>query len=542
MLIDGSIGTVQNQDFSVCDFEEVPNYKKAVQGGYQKKAPNPNAFKMLPAELLEEISETTRVGSARFELMILSHLAYSYALTEPGEVQYEQGFTVAIDENQFIQTMQTTAEDGYARWFGCSDRSEIENQDGTRTKAFDTFYKRVVRGYKRLLHDGWLFMAGYVNDKFKGIYGTIWELESKLKLCADRLPDCPPPPPVLVHADVSIDGPYVNAVDRIGRHFLSGTSAEYTQGECCTAVNDRGTYHDHNDWCEVMADVQPESSRHISIGAFKPKDTRFITEETPCTVPWVILEAESGDLFDRYEATGRMLETMDAEGVDLSKVVVTFSGNKSFHIRIPQGMFGNPVYRSTDECRRTLSRFAYNHFDEHLDTNLFDPRHLIRCTGTKHEKGSYTCAIQGDAFLTMRLERFLEIASQGSPWNPHKEIKPRYVKPNHWLMTELIDASESLDRFWIMDYNDAPTVSESGAFKAAMQGCEEGEQWHEKHSGRNKLVFVAACALLGKYDEFSAYDELLKVNDRNSPPLPEKEVKSCFVSAKRTISRSNRTR
>lgn len=542
MLIDASIGTVQNQGFSVCDFDDVPNYKKAVQGGYQKKAPNPKAFKMLPLELLEEISETTRVGSARFELMILSHLAYSYAQTDPGEVQYEQGFTVSINQDQFIQTMQTTAEDGYARWYGCESRSEIEKPDGTRTTAFDSFYKRVVRGYKRLLKDGWIDMVGYVNEKFKGIYGTIWELESKLKLCAGRLPDCPPPPPVLIHADIAQEGPYVNAVDMIGKYFLSETSASFTQAECCTALNDRGRFHDHDNWCEVMAEIQPEAARHMSVGAFKPESTAFISEETPCTVPWMILEAESGDIFDRYEATCRILETMGTEGVDLSKVVVTFSGNKSFHIRIPQGMFGNPVYSSVDKCRRTLSRFAYDAFDEHLDVNLFDPRHLIRCTGTKHEKGGFTTAIQGDAFLAIQLERFLQLASERSPWNPHKEIKPRYVKPNAWLMTELLEASESLDRFWIMDYDDAPTISESGAFKAAMQGCEEGEQWHEKHSGRNKLVFVAACALLNKYDEFAAYDELLKVNDRNSPPLPEKEVKSCFVSAKRTISRSNRTR
>ena len=70
-----------------------------------------------------------------------------------------------------------------------------------------------------------------------------------------------------------------------------------------------------------------------------------------------------------------------------------------------------------------------------------------------------------------------------------------------------------------------------------MRGCAENEQWHDKHNGRNKLVFVAACYLLKKYDELTAFDELEKVNRKNDPPLPQKEVKNCFVSAQRTIAR-----
>lgn len=514
------------------EFEEAGGFKRSIQSGYVKGDPEPEAFSMLPRELVERVGVQTHKG-ARVDLAILSHMFHQYArsLDVSGPIQFEQGFTEELERGEFILSMQTTAEDIAARWLYSLTRSDIENPDGSRTKQFDSFYRTVVRGFKRLESLAYIERRRYVNGKHNGIYGTVWTLSPDLCQVAQRAPRCPSAPPVLIHADVP-DGEWVSAVDKVGKQFLSETSALYTMGEACTSLRDRGRYLQHENWCDVVADNQPDAPRHVSIGAFK--QTRWIDENTPCTVPWVVLEAEAGDIVERYGATCRMLETLDAEGVDLSRVVVTYSGNQSFHIRIPQGMFGNPVFSSVEQCRRVLSRWAYDHFDEHLDVNLFDPRHLIRCTGSKHEKGGRVTPFSGDEFMG-GLEYVL---TSTSTFNPHS-ASPRLVPVDPWLMTSLADAADSLSRFWIMAYEDAPTMAESGAFTAAMKGCGEGEQWHEKHVGRSKLCFVAGCYLIRKYGEELAWPELEEVNELNSPPLPQNELRACFKSALRTVRRAN---
>lgn len=512
------------------DFEMAGGFKRSLQRGYHKQDPEPDAFCMLPAALVDRVGVQTHKG-ARIDLAILSHMYHMFGRSVYAEpIQFEQGFTEELESGEFIVSMQTTAEDILSRWTYTLTRDDLENPDGSRTKTFEAFYRTVVRGFKRLEALGYIERRRYVNGKHNGIYGTVWVLSPEMLEIAQRAPKCPPPPPVLIHADIPITGEWVSAVDRIGKHFLSESSALYVMGEACTSVKDRGRFLQHDNWCDVVADNQPDQPRHVSIGAFK--SAKWIDENTPCTVPWVILEAEAGDIVDRYGATLRMLETLDAEGVDISRIVVTYSGNQSFHIRIPQGMFGNPVFSGVEQCRRVMARWAYDHFDEHLDVNLFDPRHLIRCTGSKHEKGGRVTPFSGDEFMN-GLEYVLTNTSR---FNPHKD-SPRLVPADPWLMVSLADAADSLSRFWIMAYEDVPTISESGVYAAAMKGCAEGEQWHEKHIGRSKLCFVAACYLFGKYGE-AAYAELEEVNELNTPPLPDHELRQCFNSAKRTILRS----
>lgn len=540
-MINTSIGTLQTETpFQVLNTNEVPSFKKVVQKGFSKKEPNPMNFKQLPREVLEEIGETTRVGSARLELAILAHLCKTRARTACGEVQYEQGFTVQLREGEFIQTQETTAEDIYCRWHTGIKRADLYKLDGSRTRQFDAFYKRVQRAFKRLMLWDWIVKVDYVNPKFRGIYGTIWKLDSRLELCLDRLPDCPEPPPVLMGAKIDLGGTYVNAVDRTGQHFLSESADEFIAAKCATSVYDHGTFYRHDEWCEVVAENKIDQPRHVSVGAFRKDDVKWVDEETPCTVPWVILEPEDGDLFDRYNSTVNMLEVLQMEGVDLSSVMVTFSGNKSFHIRIPQGMFGNPVYRSVEDCMKVLRRFAYENFEERIDLELLDPRHLVRCTGSLHEQGSRVTAFRGSDFVTASFEVTMSQIQEGT-WAKAHKLSPRHFPVDPWLSERLIDASDSFSRFWIPQSCDVSTDPKiNGAFAAALKGCGENEQWHEKHTGRNKLVFVAACYLLKKYDEVTAFAELEKVNQKNDPPLPDKEVQTCFESAQRTIARKTR--
>jgi hypothetical protein len=317
----------------------------------------------------------------------------------------------------------------------------------------------------------------------------------------------------------------------------------FRYAETCSSVRNRGTYSGAVAWAQAFArdGSQPHEGdsgdRHMSVGAFRDDDIGVMRpdQETPCAVPWIVIEPEVdgyGKIVDRFDAARDILQSLKQMGADLSEVVVSYSGNKSFHIRIPAGMVGSPVFESAEAARTVLRRFARKITDHELDAELFDPRHLIRCIGSVHEKtGRHVAGFHGDTFLQLSLEETVQ-ASRG-----HYSFALRDpFEVEATLREPMNEAAETLQRFWIPEYEECPTIGgSSGAVQRAMQGVEESEHWHEKHIGRNKATFVAACYLLEQHDRDTAWRKTLEVSRRHSPPLPKNEVKSCFESAKRTV-------
>jgi hypothetical protein len=83
---------------------------------------------------------------------------------------------------------------------------------------------------------------------------------------------------------------------------------------------------------------------------------------------------------------------------------------------------------------------------------------------------------------------------------------------------------------------DVSEVSNGHAFELALKGCEEGEQWHPKHSGRNKLIYIAAIGFLKTGASMDmALEQLSEVNNRCHPPLPRREIRQCARSAQRFL-------
>jgi hypothetical protein len=190
---------------------------------------------------------------------------------------------------------------------------------------------------------------------------------------------------------------------------------------------------------------------------------------------------------------------------------------------------GNPIFRSARHCKELLTRWAEEELDEYVDINLFAPSHLVRMIGSRHKAtGLYKTAFPSERFMGLSLRDILTISRSVRMVDM---TEPRAYPP----VSGLVESLKSVDRpFWIPEMDDVDDAS-SGALLAALQGCEEGEQWHRNHVGRSKLLFVAACGLLRQMNESAAWDELGRVNARCTPPLSQRQATVCFRSAKRTL-------
>lgn len=524
-------------------------FKTAVQNGYEKPDADPMAFACLPEQLAEDIGVIGAQGLT-WRALLLAH-ALGRAKAQVGEERtveyYSRDETCEVAPEEFVYTMVSAAEDFYARMTG-ADRSEMYDEDGRRTDEFDRWYERFRYHFRKLREDGYLQRRRECVPDAKGTLGTVWACPS---LTVDQIQSLPSCHELKVRPSDLDDEEILEFCTKAGYVDIACTfeilvprrhPERFRQAETCSSVRNRGTYSDAIKWAQAFArdgsrpHAGDRGERHMSVGAYRDSDLGKMgpDAETPCTVPWVVLEAEAGDITDRHEATRRILEALDAEGADLSEVVVSYSGNKSFHVRIPTGMVGRPVFEGAETAETVVRRFAQDVVDEELDANLFDPRHLIRCIGSVHEEtGRHVSAVHADTFLQLSLDEMLSMSERHTPF----ALRDPFRVERTALAERMQEAAGTLTDFWIPEYEECPTMSDSsgGVVQRAMQGVEEGSQWHEKHQGRNKATFIAACYLIEQHGEQRAWQKTQAVNDRHSPSLPRKEVKTCFESAKRTV-------
>ena len=493
-------------------------FKRMYQKGWKKSTPNPTAFLELPRCLVDRFGFFSNRG-VRLELAVLSgFMFYARKLEGAREVEFHKNGSVYSGEDVFLVSIETIAEDLYWRYFGVQD---------DRSGRFRRFYNRVWAAARRLMEAKLIHRTDKIGHE--GLLGSHWKLREDLY---ELLPDLGrvPPPNGTVFDCIKAEEPEgdrVNVLDFIGHSLVSEDQEGYGKQEFTASVTRRRHVVNGLSAMRRVAKSQKPVERHISTGAFAEGKTGA------CMMPFVILDIDEDTPEESYEKATRILGTLALE-CDISRIDACYTGGRGFHLHIPSGMFGNPVFASAEECKKVLSAWANEYLGESLDVNLFSPRHLVRMTGSIHPAtGLRKTAFRGDEFLKTPLHRIISASVAPRKYrirNPYKA--PR--EPD--LMMSL--AEIAFRRFYIPEMSEVELYGYNGVFKKAMEGCAEGDQWHERHVGRNKLVFVAACYLI-HLNEDAAFNRLLEVNDRCDPPLPARQVQSCFNSAHKTILREN---
>ena len=521
-------------------------YKKMRQRGYRGKhgRENPGAFVALPEPVVERIGLYTHMG-ARIECAVLSRLLFEERKqdTSEREVPFHGFGEYKKPEGTFILSMDRVAQDLWSRWFHAPGDSD----------AYDRFYDRLRKAVGRLEDEGWVERLGHPHEN--RCFGCVWSFVGTfLEGVSGDLPITPYTGARLLHSGGSHEGRVggyegvVNVVDVIGGAFVAQNPREFLKGECVTSLDrhGRGKYGNIYDWTRHVARRGASGHRFTTIGAWRPGEEG--RADKPCTVPWITFDIDRTDLEDAIGAAKRILQRLEAFGAPLQKITVSFSGKKGFHIRVPSGMAGAPVFGNAKDAGKILRAFCQELADEEIDLEVCDVRQNIRLIGSKRASGMRVVAYDAAEFQKKALLEILEeSAGDFTPYEKIGHIDPLSVREVPALVEMMVGAMDTTRRASMPSFDDTRSdVSGGGAvIKSALKGCGESEIWYEDedkfHQGRSKLLFVAACHFLRKTgSRRAAWDKLKKVNEKCDPPVGRRELKGRLDSAGRTVPQQDR--
>lgn len=493
---------------------------------HKKQPSNPHAFVRIPRRIYDLLPKLSQRGP-RLELAVLSGFSFHWlnhqnALTLEKTVEIHNGELVEIPFGQFWVSILTIAQDLYHRWFGHAD-GDLSDPD------FSNFYSRCVRAAKELEANKLLKREEMLG--FSGIRGSLWSVEWLMEWNAKmRLQGLGPSAGLLTDVGEEPGEEFVNAVDLIGKGVVNEDAVDYNRSEFCVSYYRRGYFYNFMQARNIVARNLDPSSRHLSVGAWESVGKAGPRYDAPVAIPEVILDVDRDDIVEAHEATYRLCEQLELIG--LEEILVAYTGGNGFHIHIPCGAFNKRgvVFKNRESARQILTRWADEFLEETVDVNLFDPIHLYRMIGSRHEKtGLYKTPFTVQEFLEIDLETMVVMARTPRIIDL---ADPRAHPVNSELALSLAEACDR--RFYVPPMHEVDQYA-SGAGLRALEGCSEGEAWHERHEGRSKLLFVAGCYLLRRHDAKTAFEELKAVNKRCTPPMGLNEVKSCFKSAQRTV-------
>jgi len=521
-------------------------FKKLQQRGYDKTGNNPSAFLALPEVVAEKIGLFTHMG-ARIECAVLARLLFEEKVRDTSErVVKFQGFgEYTKPKGTFILSIERIARDLWQRWF---------HQDGDGD-TFDRFYDRMRKAVGRLEDDGWLRRVEHPHGN--RCFGYVWSFEGTfLAGAAEELPQCRYTGARLLHSGAAPDEEVygageglTNVVDVIGEAFVADNPTVFTEGEVVTSLSKygRGNYGNIFGWSRQVASTGANGVRFTTIGAWRQGEEGLANKAQ--AVPWITFDIDREDLWEAWEVARRIVDRLGNLGAPLEKVHVSFSGKKGFHIRIPSGMAGAPVFANSAEAERILRRFCEAVADEDVDLSTCDPRQNIRLIGSVRANGYHVTAWDAKEFSAenMTLQHVLNESKTHSLYDIG-HVQPMSIAAVPSLVEAMVGAMDTTRKATIPSFGEAKKASgkpkQSGVMNRAMEGCAEGVVWWDKgdklHRGRSKLLFMAGCQLLREHGERKAWRKLKDVNEKCEPPMRERELEGRFKSARRTVSREVR--
>lgn len=526
----------------------------------------------LPSDYIEDAGGVlTRKGTPRVELLAAARAAFLQRkedATDSDALSYDSGQYAVRKEGTFIKSIQGFAEDISRRVY----KRAVPEGDPQDDEWFSRLYERTRAALRRsdhLRNEGPAVEKG--GKKVRDYHGRRWRLTEGLVDAESGRKSADPRPFVRCTGDApKTEAP--GAWTRVERHVAREESLHQEFTHAITASDLRGPRRTAagRRWERRHVKNGSDRPRYCTIGRWRESEVdRIDRGRCAVRVPWIVAEidgrGEHGEkdrvISDRLAR--RLLRRLEALGVDLSDVVISYSGNASIHVRIPDGAVGCPVYRSARDARSSIRGFfdelcdgidsasleegssglpADPELREAIDDACFRPGQLIRAIGSTHEDtGRQTVGTTGETFMAKPQEFLWHLSEAQFEYSPPERFPlPRRAEFNPLLSTLLeppkSEAAKRGEKTNVRQRTSPPGGGRSPVVARVRGGVSRGEDWgrdvDRPACGRNCAALFMSHHLLRRcVTPLKAWGDLLLWNQRNSPPLSRGELRGVYDSA-----------
>lgn len=429
--------------------------------------------KKLPTYLVRSLGLVNHLGNVREEwaaLAIAGHLSDVTEANDADGIRYRNRHTgtqhrVDREEGTIHKSRQSFVEDIRRRiWKKAKGPEDRENREQW-SEGFERDYDRLRHAIDRLGEQEYLVNEGpavEAEDKpVRDRNGRRWSVQGAFRRQPDadtqrRFVRCTGPEP-----EVDWDGLHIDVLDcleRIVAHqedlhegFTAGWKAEEKGGEWTThqAKSDAARSHQ---WTARNGVSRPQ---YVSVGRWRSEEIEEadLKGERAVTVPWIVFDIDADTKEQCASLAYRLVQLLSEHLTEeqLSRVLCSYTGGTSIHVRVPAGLLGNPVFKSADAAARSLSEFAdrlcegHPELREAIDDRLFHPRQMVRMIGSTYDED--TDAPDNSSWRAWLIQR-LSVQAQIDDRDHAAQVADQVLEflRQHHLAIEDVDLHFSSDR------------------------------------------------------------------------------------------------
>lgn len=210
-------------------------------------------------------------------------------------------------------------------------------------------------------------------------------------------------------------------------------------------------------------------------------------------------------------------------GIPEKMMKIYFSGYKGFHVVIEAEILGITAMKDLNNKYKSIA-ISLNKKTRHksIDTGIYDDKRLFRFDCSINSKSwLYKVPIEYRKLKKMTMEELCEYAKE--------KKKVEFEKPRL-----IIKAKEKFEEETKEVEKKIRTKRSKDSLNKKLLPCTKNllEEGVCKGSRNNMSVALASCLYQIGWEVDEVINELLNWNEKNEPPLPEKEIQSTAKSAK----------
>ena len=143
----------------------------------------------------------------------------------------------------------------------------------------------------------------------------------------------------------------------------------------------------------------------MSLGRWHADEIRRRHPDSAVTVPWIIADIDGSDRYTSYQHAHTLCTLLKRYGADPAHIQVAYTGGKGFHVWIPHGLVGCPIYQDAEAAQVLIGQFFDRLCEGHpelrqaIDNMAMRPRQPIRMIGSTRQNGHRCVATTADVFM-----------------------------------------------------------------------------------------------------------------------------------------------